>query len=325
MTPVSGTGGTLLPNPARSYAELAISTALFALPSTSGVLSLLIALVPLPVLYNVSVYGQKQGLVVTGKALVLATAAAALAGALPAMLFTCTLLPAGYAIALAARKGLKPEKAGLQGLVALTTAWLVFWGIFGLLTQKNPFVDMRQGMLQHLDAAYALYSNSSELPQAAQTELEALFSQLRHLIGKLFAGLLLTSALWTVWLNMVLGHKMLQRLTETGSPWPDYREWRLPDHLVWLVIATAVLLLIPGERLTGLGSNMALVLGVTYLFQGVAVFAHFLEKWKLPRLLRLFFFAVVMLQVYGIIMLALTGLAEVWLNMRKLPEAEKQT
>jgi uncharacterized protein YybS (DUF2232 family) len=319
-----GKGVIRLPPSIRSYVELAISTAIFALPSISGVLSLLVALIPLPVLYNIHAYGQKQGLIATGKALALAVAATAIAGALPSMLFTCTLMPAGYAIAMAAQKRFSPEKTGLHGMIALSAVWLIFWTLFGVLAQKNPFADMREGMLQHLDAVYALYSTSSELPQAAVNELEALFSQLRTLVSKLFPGLLLTSALWTIWLNLLLGHKMLKRQTQTGSPWPDYRCWRLPDHLVWLVIVTAVFVLLPGEHMPILGANMALVLGVTYLFQGLAVCAHFLERWAVPRPLRLIIFAVVLLQVYGIIMLALIGLAEVWLNMRKLPEAGKQ-
>jgi uncharacterized protein YybS (DUF2232 family) len=124
-------------------------------------------------------------------------------------------------------------------------------------------------------------------------------------------------ALLTIWIAMTAGNRIAFVLTGR-SPWPQYRFWRLPDRLVWLMIAAALIALIPAGILKAGGINALIVGGLVYWFQGLAVCTFFLHKWNVPVLLRAFLYVMVVFQSFGTVILFGTGLADVWLDFRKI-------
>ena len=87
--------------------------------------------------------------------------------------------------------------------------------------------------------------------------------------------------------------------------------------LVWPVIMTGSLLLLPEERLNTLGLNAGLVLLVLYLSQGLAIIASLMQRWSLSLLVRTIIYSLLFMQIYGFVLVAVLGLADVWVDFRK--------
>jgi uncharacterized protein YybS (DUF2232 family) len=100
------------------------------------------------------------------------------------------------------------------------------------------------------------------------------------------------------------------------TPWKKYSQWRLPDKLVWVFIAAAVILLIGQESMSQIGVGIFFITALLYFFQGLAVFIYMLEKWNVPVYLRILIYIILVLQSYGLFFLILAGLADVWFNFR---------
>jgi len=97
-----------------------------------------------------------------------------------------------------------------------------------------------------------------------------------------------------------------------------FRQWSLPEKLIWAVIAMGACILIPVEPLPKIGINCVLLLIIIYCFQGLSITVFFMNKWKVPILLRSFFYVMIVFQSLGTLVLLFFGIADIWLDFRKL-------
>ena len=65
------------------------------------------------------------------------------------------------------------------------------------------------------------------------------------------------------------------------------------------------------------GSNLLLVLGTVYFFQGLAIVAFYFERWRVPLFVRGFVYAVFFLGRVVSMGVAVLGLFDVWFDFRK--------
>jgi uncharacterized protein YybS (DUF2232 family) len=79
-------------------------------------------------------------------------------------------------------------------------------------------------------------------------------------------------------------------------------------------------LLLPAP-LSMLGLNGLIVCSTVYFFQGLAIAASLLNRWSVPRLIRVPIYALIFIQTYGIILLSFLGMIDVWADFRKLNQA----
>ncbi|OGQ99156.1 MAG: hypothetical protein A2505_08920 [Deltaproteobacteria bacterium RIFOXYD12_FULL_55_16] len=274
-------------------------------------------LIPLPVYYFLRVYGQKQGAVIITLALGLAGGLTLWSGNLPSLLFSLTLMPIGLILARADRENESAQRAGLTSVGYLVLVWLITGWLMGLATQSNPYLELRQNLDKGFEATFSLYRDSGRFPAGDLEGIKTLITQLREQVARLFPALLLTSIICTVWLNIVAGQWLLKRRDPTRTDREDLKNWRLPELLVWPVIMTGSLLLLPEERLNTLGLNAGLVLLVLYLSQGLAIIASLMQRWSLSLLVRTIIYSLLFMQIYGFVLVAVLGLADVWVDFRK--------
>lgn len=296
---------------------IAITTVIFSLPALTGGIAWLHLLVPAPVFYYLRVLGRKEGGVLLANALLAACIIAMLSGRLSILLFSFTFLPMGFILFRSADKGDTPSRAGLQCVIALGATWAVFWMLYGAIYQVDFYKELLTSLDKGLDATYSTYIDSVNLPPDAREEIGKAFERLRHIIPKIFPALLVTALVSAAWLNIIIGHGLLKKKDPLLSPWKDFKDWRLPEPLVWGVILGGVLLFLPGEELNIFGLNILMVLGNIYMFQGLAVLSSIFVKWSVPHPFRYFVYMLIVIQAYGIILLALVGLADVWADFRK--------
>ena len=62
--------------------------------------------------------------------------------------------------------------------------------------------------------------------------------------------------------------------------------------------------------------------GLLYFFQGLAVFNSLLGRWGVPLFVRIILYFVFFIQSYGLIILAILGLSDIWIDLRKNIESQ---
>ena len=296
---------------------LLITLAVWIMPIASLEFMWLQFFAPLPV-FNYLVKSEQGQIINTlAAALLLAGIIATAAGAATAFFFTATMLPAGYMLARAATGNTNPVHAGFKALIALLFGWGLWMMLYGMINHVNLYQEILKSFDQGLLAASKTFMETSDLPAEHALALETLISRLRTLIPHIMPGLLLTTMLNTVFFNMILGSWLLKKSGSRTADWPPFTSWRLPERLVSAVIIAGVLMLLPGGAFKDIGLNLAILVGTMYLFQGLAVLGFLLDKWKVPGPLRILIFLLIALQAYGIIILVVFGLADVWADFRK--------
>ena len=210
-----------------------------------------------------------------------------------------------------------PAGCGFRGWLGLLLVWILLAGLVGLLRHQNPYDEMVRTLDGAIGASAEVYRNSPEFNKSHQVEVEEVIGQLRSLAPRILPATICNSMLFLVWLNLVGLHWLLQKKRPALSPWPEYREWRMSDHVVWLIVFGGGLLLMPSMTLHTLGLNALLTGGLLYLFQGLAVLNSLLFKWSVPQPVKIFIYLLLMLQFFGIILLSVLGLTDVWVKFRQ--------
>lgn len=283
-------------------------------PSLFGWLSVLLAT---PIFCLLCLNGQKKGTLLIRNGVVLAVAVAVILKLVPSLLFSLTLVPLGYSFSKSYGNRDTEIQAGTRGIIVLAATWVIFWIVYGTIQGINPY----QHLLEILDTGFAqtydYYMKNSDLPAENILQLEQAVSELRGIIPMILPGILFCTVLVTVWINLILSATVLAKIQPDNLPWQKYSQWRLPDKLVWVFIVAGIFLLMGQGRLSQAAIGTILVTSLLYFFQGLAVFVHMLEKWNVPTYVRILIYGILIIQSYGLILLTIVGLADVWLNFRR--------
>ncbi|WP_028584473.1 DUF2232 domain-containing protein [Desulfogranum mediterraneum] len=291
--------------------------ALFFLPSFQPMLfGWMHGLLGIPVFLILCLQGSRAGTVLLRNSLLLAAGGLLLSGQLEQLLFSLTLVPLGYTL----YRGISSEQSacesGARGLCTLSLSWFTFWTIYGIVTGVQPYNQLVAQLDASFAQTYLLYSEQADLDPESLFTLHQIIETSRSLLPKILPGILACITLATVWLNLICCNGLIRRMRPQEGGWRPYSSWSLPEQLVWLPIA-AVLLILPGqEAIRNIGICLLLVGMLLYFFQGLAVFFHLLDRWNVPRYLRGMLYVTLVIQSYGLLIISLLGMSEVWLNIR---------
>jgi len=152
------------------------------------------------------------------------------------------------------------------------------------------------------------------LPAERQQEIAALLAEFTRFLGRAYVGVatavLAIMTLLTVW--------ALSRLPggEDQLPGPAFIDWKTPDRLVWLLIAAGFLLVFAPGVAGDIGLNLLVVLVLVYYLQGLAVATHLFVKRRLPFLLRMVGYYMMLFVGPMQIIVAGVGLFDLWIDFR---------
>ena len=306
------------------FAGLIILTGVLLLPTlVPEKIGWLASFVPLPIFYYLVILGIKDGTILIRNAVLLSAVGAFLVGSIPVLIFSFAMVPLGVAFSHAVFNRKNPVEAGFIGSFFLILALILFWSGLGMIHQTNPYTTLLVELDEGLSSGLLLYEESAELAPETLDSVKDAVELLRNNIPKVLPALLVSAILTIAWLNLVLGHWLLKKKDKDLITWPDYGEWKLPEPLVWLVIISGItVFLLPAPtRLIGL--NVLIVCTTIYFFQGLAIVASLLNKWSVPKLIRVLIYALIFIQTYGIIILSFLGLVDVWADFRKLNQTDE--
>ncbi len=278
-------------------------------------------LLPLLVFYYLVRYGAEKGKKYILFGCILACLAGLIFQIIEQLLFSLMLLPIGFALADSVKREDTPHMACMKATLALVGTWAISTSILSFGMEHHPYSILIEMLNRAMDDAQIIYQERLELPSESLFLLQQTFAQMKIWLPKVLPGILGCIALTITWITMVSGNLLLYKKTGV-RPWVEYRYWVLPEKLVWLLIVSAILVVLPAEAGKVLGINLLLLICLIYCFQGMAILVFYMSKWNVPIFLRTIIYLILLFQSMGAILLGILGVVDVWTDMRNLNSGE---
>ena len=140
--------------------------------------------------------------------------------------------------------------------------------------------------------------------------------QAGRFIGQVFPALILIALGSFAGLNMMTIFRLSGRLLPDLPKPEDFRSFRNPEMLVWVVIAAGFSMFLPYPEVTRVALNLLLVTSFIYFLQGLAVVLAFFQRIAVPAFARFFFWLVLAVQPYLVLAIAILGIFDTWGDFR---------
>lgn len=246
--------------------------------------------------------------------------------------YFCVFAAMGYFIALAL---VSPKDKVFKILSASLLGLFVLGGLvafFAISPQADVFLENYR---QYVEAGLKDFIGAQEKAGLGLSQLVYLKSKISTLADYSFFMLpfvVLFSLAMVFVLNLVVAKRLFlpafHHLTAVRLT-----SFKVPFYFVWTAVGLVVLLMVnekffEWDFLHFSALNVLLTLSLAYFFQGLAVAVFLLEKKKIYGLARLLIYLVMMMFAQAMLMLlALLGFADNWLDLRRLekkPPAVKE-
>jgi len=297
---------------------IGVTTTFFLLVVLSPIVGFLFSLIaPLPIAFFYWRMGRIPGIALFLLSFGLLVAVFRIGGFEESLTFFLVLGSAGIIIPEVLKR-----RYGIEKTVALSLAALLVL-IFAVLSYyshvlERPIMDIVQGYVNDsIQYSISLYEEIG-VPQDQIDNLKEGASAVASWIIDHSVALFLASTTFFIWLN-VLGMRMF--LQGRDPAFPDFGDlacWKLPDWVVWVVIASGAMMIVPEDIVKIIGLNTLIVLLFLYLLQGLSIVQFFFRKKNIPRYLRALFYALILLYQYLLVFIAALGLFDIWVDFRKM-------
>ena len=214
------------------------------------------------------------------------------------------------------KQGYSIEKTIMYPVVALLVIWSSFILYQSSISGVSPWSVIENYIDSNIRDNIQLYAKL-DVPEEQINLIRDNANQIAGFFVNIFPALALISATFTVWVNLLLWREISHK---NKSWYPDFGDlscWKAPEILVWLLIVSGGMLLIPVEWIKFTGLNLLTICLFVYLLQGLAIVGFFFRSRNVPKLLRMMFYFLIFAQQYITILIAATGLFDLWINFRK--------
>ncbi len=234
------------------------------------------------------------------------------------IIFPLTLLPVGIGLGFTAEQKYSPAKAGIVTTALILVGWIVSGFLYYTTTGNNSYSEGLQAMNQAFNGLQEMYKNTSDISEDVIRDVIRGIEAMKVATPSIFPSLLIATAIFTSWINMTLGNRIVRNNSEGVVIWPLFKYWRISEDLVWILILSGVSFLIPIPLFKTIGLNVMIILGTIYFFQGVAVLLALLDRLKTPKPVRVLIYALLVIQTYSVFMIAILGIIDVWKDLGKI-------
>lgn len=207
----------------------------------------------------------------------------------------------------------KTVLASVLLIVACSTAVIAFESIQSHRTIQQMIEAYIGENLREGYQAYVQMGASSDQVAVLRENMGLIVS----LLIRIYPALFFVTVTSVVWLNILAAQSIFPR---KGIPFPafgDLNMWKVPEHLVWIMIGGGGLLLIPLPWLNMVGLNLLVVCLFVYFLGGLALVSFFFRTKNASRFVRLLFYLLIFLQQYLILPVMALGLFDLWVDFRR--------
>ena len=296
---------------------IGVTSVLFTVTILSPILGFLCTVgIPLPTLVYRAKLGRALGALVPAVSLVILVVV--LGRVSLDILYFLELLLIGFTLYEAYEQRLTVEKAIAFPCVAALSAGFVVLLVFGVSSETGIIEQVGETIRRNLEATLILYQEMGMSADNLNRVRESL-EQIQYVFIRVLPALTVISTLIIAWVSLLLSRPLLKRMNLFFPDFGDLKQWKAPEPLVWAVIGSGLMLLIPFNWIKLVGINGLLIFMTIYFFQGIAIVAYYFDKKKFPRILRIFLYALIALQQFLLLIIIGLGFFDIWLNIRRLP------
>ncbi|MBN2397975.1 MAG: YybS family protein [Deltaproteobacteria bacterium] len=300
------------------FLAVAVTSAVFTTVAVISVLGVFGALVaPVPVLYYYSRLGRLPGILVF--ALSLAVTLMVLRGLnlQIGLVYFFLLGSLGVVLSEVLRKDWSIEKTVIYcGCILLSLGFIVL-AYLSLTYGKMPWSVIETPVSAMVHENIDMYSRAGVPAQHIELIRENADQITRILVG-LFPSVALVGTIFLVWVSILEGKWLFRKKGMWYPSFGDLSLWKTFDKTIWLGIVAGIFVMIPLEGFRILGLNVLIVLLFIYMLQGVAIMSFFFQRKNVPVLLRVFGYFLIFAQQFLLLIVAVAGLVDTWVDFRKL-------
>jgi uncharacterized protein YybS (DUF2232 family) len=272
-------------------------------------------LLPLPIIfYRIKLGRKPTGLIILSSLLLVAFASSDFAANI---FFLLGIMGMGFFIGEGINNGLPVDKNILysSGLILFVASCSLI--IYGNLSNIGPIGVLSDYIGKNFELTLSLYKEMGMPEDSIRTLTEAQ-NEIRYILIRIIPALFSAGLLMTAWMNFLMARVILKRkniLIPTGAP---LNTWKAPEMMVWGIIGSSAMLLIPVSLLQMIGLNGLIIFMTVYFFQGIAIISFYLEKKKIPVPLRVLFYGLIVIQQLIALIVIGLGFFDVWINFRRI-------
>jgi uncharacterized protein YybS (DUF2232 family) len=282
-----------------------------------GLMAVVFSPVPLIIAYVRG--GKREGLASIGLTCLLVSVIAGWQGAV-LFLLTFGLMAIGIAEAMQRRS--KPEGAALLGgllpIAAIGIALAAYFAHLG----KSPIAVVEEYMRNSLVEAAKMYTTLGLTEAAAM--INAVSDRFIYYLVRLLPGIVIATSVVQAACCYGLARTVIARRQGPAPDQPTLAQWHAPDVWVWGLIATLACAVIPQETAHIISWNTAILFGVLYTAQGIAIVEHYFRKAGIHTAVRGMLHAIILALPVVVCVTAL-GVVDIWADFRKVRVTEQKT
>jgi uncharacterized protein YybS (DUF2232 family) len=295
-----------------------ITALFFVLLALSPMLGFAIGFItPVPVAHFYNRLGRRQGLLYFAASVLSAWAALRFSGIEADASFFVVIGALGVLLPELMRRNWGIEKtviAAVASLVTLTVALLITFS-WHLATPVLQLIETHvQESLKYSLQFYGEFGMPQEQIESIRENIPGITTTILGLLPSIGV----VSASFFAWINVLLMRSLFRK---TQVPCPDYGDlarWKIPEWLVWFVIASGGMMLLPMTEIKLVGFNGLIILLFVYLLQGFSIVDFFFKKKSVPKFLRTIFYLFLIIYQSLLLVVAAVGLFDIWIDFRKM-------
>jgi len=299
------------------FTGIAVSSLAFLAASLIPLLgAFFFILTPLPIIYYYSKTGRIQGFAILLISLFLVAIVLTISGSLANLPFLFMTGFLGLFLSEIFRKNYSIERTVVYPVTAVLMLWCSFIVIQSLSVGKEPWRLVEDYIGRNIQESIQFYAQL-DFPAEQIDLLKDNFKQITDFFANIFPAIVLVSASFIVWLNILAAKEIFAR---TGMWYPDFVDlsrWKAPERLIWLVIAAGGTLLAPVSWVNVIGLNVLIVCLFAYLLQGLSIISFLFKTKNVHRSFRMLCYFLIFAQQYLILLLIAVGVSDLWIDFRK--------
>lgn len=268
-------------------------------------------LAPFPAAYNRLVHGRMSSLIVILGAV---AAISALFGIFAGCLYLGMCGMISFLMPELLLRGMSGSRVlfwtTAANVLIFSTGFIVYSAVSGTNLQQLISTEITGSLKQ----AVALYEKGGVTGEELEL-LKRSMSTAADMLQRLYPALVTAMLIVIAGCNLVLVKKTTAKVVANLAI-GDFSTFRNPDLLVWVLIVTGLLLLLPVSPITTPALNILLIITLLYFFQGMAVISALIKKHSVPAFVRILLYTMLIIQPYLLVLVAGIGLFDLWVNFR---------
>ena len=226
------------------------------------------------------------------------------------------------AAAWALLRGFKPGAVVLTASLGLA----LFFGALFFLVQSNLKQDTLPQFRQYFNDGWKANVQILNQRGFSKEEIDQYYKDFyQKFVYYSFPAWLLLSCLFLGLLAYYLSSAILSRVTPRVSKPITFKEWIVPDPLVFGLILGGLLKIVFPENspMDIVGDNLLVFFLVFYSLSGLSIVSFFFQKWNFSAFMRIITYTILFLSPASGSICCLSIL-DIWFDFRKLKSAPKE-